>query len=284
MVMQLSKLALTLEEIRHGDDAFEYWFGRELFPLLGYKNWRNFVPVIERAKQSCAETGTDVDNHFAGVRTMVGLGSGAQREVEDYIVTRYGCYLIAQNGDPRIPEIAFAQMYFALQTRKQELLEQSAEEIERIVSRRQLSETEKELVSEIYARGVVAATDIAAIKGSGDKMLFGGLNTSQMKRKLGVTNPKKPLSDVLPSITLKAKDLAAEMTTVNTRKKDLWGKGLIKMEHDDNNKSVRETLVSRGIYPESLPPAEDIKRVESRHRRQQKLLENKYRKKLPGNN
>lgn len=282
--MKLSTLAKTLEQKRHGEEVdTEYWFARELYPLLGYKAWRNFLPVIERAIISCRESGNAVENHFAGVRKMVVLGSGAQREVEDYFISRYGCYLIAQNGDPRIAEIAFAQMYFALQTRKMELLEQSAEEIERIISRRQLSETEKEFASEIYRRGVLAGTDIAAVKGAGDKMLFGGLGTSQMKRKLGITNLNKPLSDVLPSVTLKAKDLATEMTTVNAKNKNLWGKEKIKYEHESNNLSVRNTLVSRGIHPENLPPAEDIKKVESRHLKQQKVLEKKYRKQLPAN-
>jgi DNA-damage-inducible protein D len=278
--MQLDKLASTLEDIRQSEDDSdgEYWYARELYPLLGYKAWRNFEPVIERAKDSCKKSGGTIDNHFASVRKMVILGSGAKREIDDVMLSRYACYLIAQNGDPRIPQIAFAQMYFALQTRKQELLEKSVEEVERIISRRQLSETEKEFVSEIYRRGVTDAIDIASIKGSGDKKLFGGLNTNQMKKKLGLRNLKKPLADVLPSVTLKAKDLATEMTTVNSKQKNLYGSNQIKTEHDDNNSSVRNILTSRGIFPEKLPAAEDIKKVESRHRKQQKLLEREYLK------
>ena len=277
--MKLTKLAKTLDSIRH-ENGKEYWYARELYPLLGYQNYRNFKPVVEKARESCETSGQAIENHFADARTMVPLGSGAFREVEDVKLTRYACYLIAQNGDPRIPEIAFAQMYFALQTRKQELLEQSAEEIERLVSRRQLTETEKEFVSEIYARGVSDAVDIARIKSSGDEKLFGGLNTQQMKRKLGVSK-KKPLPDVLPSVTLKAKDLATEMTTVNSRNKNLQGAGVIKNEHDDNNSSVRHTLTQRGIYPEKLPAAENTKSIESRHRRMQKKLASDMLKSLP---
>lgn len=277
--MQLLKLAQTLDEIRH-QNGTEYWNARELYSLLGYQAYRNFRPVIERAKEACKNSGQPVEHHFADARKKVEVGSGALREIDDVKLTRYACYLIAQNGDPRIAEIAFAQMYFALQTRKQELLEQSAEEIERLVSRRQLTETEKEFVSEIYLRGVNDAVDIARIKSSGDEKLFGGLNTRQMKTKLGV--PKDvPLPDVLPSVTLKAKDLATEMTTVNSRTKDLRGAYNIKDEHDDNNLSVRNTLVQRGIYPEKLPAAENTKVLESRHRRMQKKLASDLLKSLP---
>lgn len=282
MVVQLKKLAQTLDEIRHKNGT-EYWNARELYPLLGYQTYRNFKPVIERAREACRQSGQALENHFADIRIMVPLGSGASREVDDVKLTRYACYLIAQNGDPRIAEIAFAQMYFALQTRKQELLEQSAEEIERLVSRRQLTETEKEFVSEIYIRGVTDAVDIARIKSSGDEKLFGGLNTRQMKRKLGVVK-EIPLPDVLPSVTLKAKDLATEMTTVNSRKKNLLGASLIKSEHDDNNSSVRNTLTQRGIFPEKLPAAENTKMIESRHRRMQKKLAADLLKSLPSGN
>lgn len=279
MVMKLKKLAQTLDDIRH-ENGDEYWYARELFPLLGYQSYRSFKSVIERAKEACQNSGQLIHNHFAGVRKMVKLGSGALREIEDVTLSRYACYLIAQNGDPRIPEIAFAQMYFALQTRKQELIEQSAEEIERLVSRRQLTETEKEFVSEIYKRGVRDATDIARIKSSGDEKLFGGLNTRQMKRKLGVKRAV-PLPDVLPSVTLKAKDLATEMTTVNSRSKSLYGASVVKNEHDENNESVRRTLTQRGIYPERLPAAENTKRIESRHRRMQKQLAKEMIQSLP---
>lgn len=210
---------------------------------------------------------------------MVDLGSGSQREIDDYKLTRYACYLIAQNGDPRIPEIAFSQMYFAMQTRKQEVLEKNIEEIERLVSRQKLGETEKEFAKTIYERGV-DSRGIGEIKSAGDTALFGGLSTLKMKQKLGLKDSRKPLADVLPTVTLKAKDLATEMTTVNTKKKELQGTKPIKFEHIKNNTNVRKALVEADIYPETLPVAEDVKKIESRHRKQKKELEMEAKRNL----
>lgn len=210
--------------------------------------------------------------HFASVRkTQKSRNQYGETdiEVDDIKLTRYACYLIAQNGDPRIPEIAFAQMYFAMQTRKQEILEKNIEEIERLVSRRKLGETEKEFAKTIYESGVTTGQAIGEIKSAGDAALFGGHSTVQMKKKLGLEE-SKPLADVLPTVTLKAKDLATEMTTVNTKRRGLYGKHPIKQEHIKNNENVRKALVDTDIYPEALPPAEDCKKVESRHRKQAK--------------
>lgn len=276
--MQLTLLARTLDDIRH-ENGEEHWYARDLWKLLGYTRWSYFLPVIERAKESCRTSGFMVEDHFLGVKQMVDLGSGSQREVNDYKLTRYACYLIAQNGDPRIPEIAFAQMYFAMQTRRQEVLEKNIEEIERLVSREKLSETEKEFAKTVYERAV-DGRGIGEIKSAGDMALFGGHNTQQMKKKLGVKEPNKPLADVLPTVTLKAKDLATEMTTVNTKKKDLQGKHYIKFEHIKNNANVRKALVDTDIYPEDLPPAEDVKKIENRHKKQKKELEVSAKKKL----
>lgn len=269
--MQLKLLAKTLDDIRH-QNGNEYWYARDLWELLGYARWSNFLPAIERAKDSCRTSGFVVEDHFLGVRKMVDLGSGSQREIDDYKLTRYACYLIAQNGDPRIPEIAFSQMYFAMQTRKQEVLEKNIEEIERLVSRQKLGETEKEFAKTIYERGV-DSRGIGEIKSAGDTALFGGNNTLKIKRKLGIQDSRKPLADVLPTVTLKAKDLATEMTTVNTKKKELQGTKPIKFEHIKNNKNVRKALVEADIYPEALPAAEDVKKIESRHRKQKRELE-----------
>lgn len=276
--MQLKLLAQTLDDIRH-QNGNEYWYARDLWELLGYARWSNFLPAIERAKDSCRTSGFIVEDHFLGVRKMVDLGSGSQREIDDYKLTRYACYLIAQNGDPRIPEIAFSQMYFAMQTRKQEVLEKNIEEIERLVSRQKLGETEKEFAKTIYERGV-DSRGIGEIKSAGDTALFGGLNTLKMKQKLGLKDSRKPLADVLPTVTLKAKDLATEMTTVNTKKKELQGTQPIKYEHIKNNANVRKALVEADIYPETLPAAEDVKKIESRHRKQKKELEMSAKKNL----
>lgn len=270
--MQLKILYKTLDDNRQKNGE-EYWYARDLWSLFGYANWRNFRPAIEKAKESCKTSGGLVESHFASVRKMAKIGGNqAFREIDDYKLTRYACYLIAQNGDPRIPEIAFAQMYFAVQTRKQEVMEKNIEEIERLVSRRKLLETEKEFSKTLYERGIDGA-GIGEVRSAGDKVLFGGKSTQEMKIRLGLGhNNPKPLADVLPTITLKAKDLAQEMTTVNTKRANLSGKIPIKNEHLKNNIGVRKALTSSNIYPENLPPVEDIKKVESRHKKQQKIL------------
>lgn len=266
--MQLKLLAETLEDVRH-QNGEEFWHARDLWSLLGYASWRNFLPAIERAKESCKTAGEPVDYHFAPIRKMVDLGSGSQREIDDIKLTRYACYLIAQNGDPRIPEIAFSQMYFAMQTRKQEVLEKNIEEIERLITRRKLGETEKEFAKTIYEHGV-DGQGIAEIKSSGDHALFGGHDTRSMKQHYRISE-SKPLADVLPSVTLKAKDLATEMTTVKTKREALQGKHRIKAEHIKHNYGVRKALIENDIFPERLPPAEDIKLVENRLKKQAKL-------------
>ena len=258
-------------------EGVECWSARELQTLLGYSKWENFSKVIDKAKTACDKAGQQISDHFPDVKKMVNLGSGSEREINDMLLTRYACYLIAQNGDPRKEQIAFAQTYFAIQTRKTELIEQRLLEIERIKARTKLQETEKHLSGVLYERGI-DNKGFATIRSKGDQALF-RLNTAQMKRKMGVP-VSRPIADFLPTISIKAKDFAAEMTNVNVQQKDLYGEGQISKEHIENNKAVRQIMIQRGIIPKNLPPAEDVKKVERRlASEEKKALINKTKKK-----
>ena len=258
------------DDIRHEENGVEFWFARELMELLEYVQWRNFEKTIEKAKISCKNNGVIVDDHFADVSKMVEIGSKTQRKLNDYMLTRYACYLIAENGDPRKEQIAFAQGYFAVQTRKQELIEERIAYIERTEARGKLRESEKRLSQNIYERGVDDA-GFARIRSKGDQALFGGYTTKEMKERLGVKD-SRPLADFLPTLTIAAKNLATEMTNYNVEEKDLQGESAITVEHVDNNSSVREMLGHRGIKPENLPPSEDIKKLERRVKNEDKKL------------
>lgn len=256
------KLNKRFEEYAYQQDGIEYWLARELQELLGYADWRNFLNAINKAKDSCETTGEAVSDHFVDITKMVKIGSGAERKQENMMLTRYACYLIAQNGDPKKEQIAFAQSYFAIQTRKQELLEERIHLMERLQAREKLAATETELSKNIYERGV-DNRGFANIRSKGDWAMFGGFNTTDMKRKLGI-KANRPLADFLPTITITAKQLATEITNFNVKKNDLKGEGNITNEHVKNNKDVRGLLGKSGIKPEELPAEEDIKKLERR--------------------
>lgn len=244
------------------DGGVEFWLARDLQHLLGYAEWRNFSSsVISKAKTACEVSGHEVSDHFVDVNKMVDLGSGSQREVDDIMLTRYACYLIAQNGDPRKQEIAFAQTYFALQTRRAELIEQRLLEAERVQARRKLSETEKELSGVIYQQ-TGGNQDFATIRSTGDHALF-GRNTQEMKQRWQVPT-SRPLADFAPTLILKAKDFATEITIHNAREQRMRSESAISQEHVSNNRAVRNTLLGRGIVPENLSPEEDVRKVERR--------------------
>jgi len=268
------KLTENFEDLLNKtEDGIEFWLARDLQHLLGYGKWDNFQNVISKAKTACEIAGQVIADHFADVGKMVDIGSGAQKEIDDVMLTRFACYLIAQNGDPRKEQIAFAQTYFAFQTRKAELIEQKILEIERVQARNKLAETEKEL-SHVIFQQTGGNDNFALIRSKGDQALF-NKTTQQMKDNWGIKN--KPLADFMPTILLKAKDFATEITIFNAKQKQMKTEGQISNEHITNNKSVRNTLISRGIVPENLPPEEDVKKIERKLKSEQhkSLKENK---------
>jgi len=256
---EIKNLFVQFEAASAEIEGVECWSARELQSLLGYSKWENFQKVIDKAKESCRNAGEQITDHFPDVRKMVPIGSGAEKEIDDILLTRYACYLIAQNGDSRKEEISFAQNYFAVQTRRAELVEQRLLEFERVKAREKLSQTEKQLSGVLYERGV-DEKGFGIIRSKGDQALF-RLNTQMLKKKMGIPD-NRPVADFLPTISIKAKDLAAEMTGLNVQSKDLTGQSKIEKEHIDNNTAVRDMLNKRGIIPENLPIAEDVKKLQ----------------------
>ena len=274
----VTKLHKSFEDYMHTDEnGVEFWYARELQELLEYAKWDTFKNVIERAKDACKNSGQQIVDHFPDVGKMVQIGSGTEREQKDYKLTRYACYLIAQNGDPRKQVIAFAQTYFAVQTRKQEIIEQRLLEAERVQARHKLSESDKQLSRVIFEKGI-DSKGFAKIKSRGDCALF-GKTTKSLKKDFNIPD-SKPLADVLPTITLKAKDFANEITAFNTTHNNLNSEDKITKEHVKNNQDVRKVLTDRNIYPEKLPPEEDIKKVERRLNEEAKQLTTSKTKKI----
>jgi len=266
----ITKLTKNFEDYAKNDNGIEFWYARDLQKLLGYINWENFILVISKAKEACKNSGQNIGDHFPDVKKMVQLGSEAEREIDDIKLTRYACYLIAQNGDSRKEEIAFAQSYFAIQTRKQELIEQRIALQERFDARNKLTASETELSKLIYERGVDDA-GFARIRSKGDKALFGGNDTKQMKTKLKIPE-KRPLADFLPAVTIAAKNFATEITNFNVKQNNLQGETKITDDHIKNNLEMRRVLAKNKIVPENLPREEDIKKLERRVKKDERKL------------
>ena len=271
--INLELMKQGFDEVMNYDEKnnIEFWRARELMLLLGYDRWENFDKAVSRAMDSCETTGIEKLNHFREVTKMVQLGSGSKRNVKDYLLTRYACYLIAQNGDPKKKEFAFAQSYYTLQTRKQELIERRMAFIERTEARERLKESERRLSQNLYERGVDDA-GFGRIRSKGDSALFGGNSTQAMKNKMKVKE-HRPLADFLPTLTIAAKNLATEMTNFNVEEKSLQGENPITEEHVQNNLTIRNMLGERGIKPENLPASEDIKKLERRVKTEEKKIE-----------
>jgi DNA-damage-inducible protein D len=273
---EIKNMFSQFESVASELEGIECWSARDLQTLLGYSKWENFEKVIQKAKDACNNAGEEVNYHFPDIRKTIPMPKGAEKEIDDILLTRYACYLIAQNGDSRKEEIAFAQNYFAVQTRRAELVEQRILEFERVKAREKLSQTEKQLSGILYERGV-DSQGFAMIRSKGDQALF-RLNTQTLKRKMGVPD-NRPVADFLPTISIKAKDLASEMTGLNVQSKDLKGQAKIEKEHVDNNLAVRNMLTQRGIVPENLPRAEDVKKLQRKLDGEEKKLLKGHKKK-----
>jgi len=266
----IRRLCKNFEDFVHVQDGVEFWFARDVQHLLGYTEWRNFLKVVEKARESCKTANNPIFDHFVDANKSIPVPKGGEKIIEDILLTRYACYLIAQNGDPRKEEIAFAQSYFAVQTRRQEIIEEHIHLAERLKARKHLKDSEKELSRNIYERGV-DESGFARIRSKGDMALFGGHTTQMMKNRLDIAE-NRPLADFLPTVTITAKNLATEITNFNVTKEDMQGEDPITAEHVQNNRDIRELLLKRGIQPETLDPEEDLVKLERRVKSQERQI------------
>jgi DNA-damage-inducible protein D len=278
VLIQIHQNMESIKRTTQDENPMEFWSARELMPMLGYSTWRMFLEAIERAKNACKTSGYSVSDHFVGADKMVGIGSRANRNIQDYYLTRYACYLIAQNGDPRKPQIALAQTYFATQTRRQELLEQREQEDKRLESRAKLKDTEKKIEGTVYQRGIRLPVEFATFKNKHIEALYGGISSSELKRIRKIPSGRS-LADFDSNVELKAKDFALAMTDHNIKEKNIFGKEAMNAEVVKNSKETRQALLNRGIKPELIKPEEDLKSVESRRKKEVKQMQNKAKPK-----
>jgi DNA-damage-inducible protein D len=277
MDLILKKVQQNLEDIKKvAPDGFEYWSARDLKDVLGYKEWRKFSEVIEKAKLSCKISDKNPLEHFVGADKLSLTANGGRRNIEDILLTRLACYLITLNGDPRKTEIALSQLYFANQTRKQELLEQREYENKRLESRKKLKNTESKIESTLYERGMKLPVEFATFKNRHIESLYGGMTTQDLKRRKNIPQGRA-LADFDTDVELKAKDFALAMTDHNIKEKNLRNKYDMTEEVVKNSKATRQTLLSRGIRPENLKAEEDLKMIESRRKKELKSLNKKLK-------
>lgn len=273
----LIQIQQNLDGIKKIEQDLEYWSARDLMLVLGYETWRQFSETILRAKHACKNAAQSVQNHFVDAGKMVQTGSRAQRKIEDILLTRFACYLVAQNGDPRKPQIALAQTYFATQTRKQELLEQREVEDKRLEARVKLKYTEEKIESTVYERGITTHIEFAVFKDKHIRALYGGISTKELKNKRGIPLGR-PLADFDSDVELKAKDFSLAMTDHNIKHKNIRGSYHMTEEVVKNSKATRQTLLSRDIIPEMLKPQEDIKKISSRRTKELAALESEAKR------
>ena len=263
----------SFEEIKITDETwFEFWSARDLMKWLWYKKWQTFEKVIEKAEVACNNSLIESKNHFTDASKMVWLGSWSNRNIKDYFLTRYACYLIAQNWDSRKIEISLAQTYFASQTRKLELAEQEIENNKRLEARKKLAKSEKQIEDTIYSRWIKLPVEFATFKNKKIEALY-NISIKQLKAKRWIPE-NRALADFDSEVELKAKDFIYAMTDHNIKEKNIIWKQNLNEELVSNAKETRNTMLKRWIVPEELRAQEDLKLIEKRRIQEVRKLEN----------